>query len=234
MPRLLVVILLGLAGQAHAQDPVQMVLQAAPQLVSFAGSPANFQSLVVGLTQGTPVRLAAPPVEGFSRVIILRPGAPLPAAQVAAMLERAREDMALLGIAQPTPEQLSAALAGGVLNTPSGSTQLRGALERAQVRTELEADTRRPSPDEQAFARLPAEIQSLLRGLPLSEALRKVELAQQNLIALGVPAPSSEQLRAVVQRVVAPSYGAVESYSAGATTFPPLSPLVSPLVARSP
>ncbi len=85
---------------------------------------------------------------------------------------------------------------------------------------------RAPTPDEQAFAGLPQDLQLMLRDLPLREALRKVELARQNLIALGTPDPSPERLRAMLQTVLAPRYAAVRSASAGATSFPPLSPLV--------
>lgn len=89
----------------------------------------------------------------------------------------------------------------------------------------------RPSADEAAFARLPAELQVMLKHLPPRDALHKVELARQNLIALGVPQPSPEQLRATVARVLAGGGGeTVEGASAGSTTFPPLSPLVSPHV----
>lgn len=86
----------------------------------------------------------------------------------------------------------------------------------------------RPSPDEAAFARLPADLQAMLKHLPPREALQKVEFARQNLIAVGVPNPTPEQLRATVARVLQPGYASVESASAGATSFPPLSPLVSP------
>jgi hypothetical protein len=229
---------LGLAGPVVGQDAVQAVLQAAPQLVSFAGSPANLESLVVGLTQGRPVRLVAPDVArpksevaGFNRVTTLTPGIALPPAQVAAVLERARQDLASFGIAQPTPAQITIALVGGTLEVPTGSTQLRGALpqrgSRPQVAMQLEPDERRASPEEQAFARLPADLQSMLGGLPPAEALQKVQLAQQQLIALGIPSPSPGQRRTVLRYVLNPGYGSVESASAGATTFPPLSPLVA-------
>ncbi|HEX6265947.1 MAG TPA: hypothetical protein VFZ81_03525 [Burkholderiales bacterium] len=90
------------------------------------------------------------------------------------------------------------------------------------------AAQQRPSADEAAFSRLPPDLQAMLEHLPPREALQKVEFARQNLIALGVPNPSPEQLRATVARVIGPSYGPVEGASAGATTFPPLSPLVPP------
>jgi hypothetical protein len=233
MNRFVFALLIGLANAAHAQDAVQTVLQAAPQLVGFAGSPENFYNLVVGLTEGTPARLAAPAAAGFSRVTTINAPARLGAADAAAVLERARQNLELLGIVQPSPEQIGAALAGGVLDTPTGRTQMRGVLPpaaRADVRSQLEPDLRTPSPDERAFAQLPVEIQSLLGGLPPREALLKVQLAQQQLIAVGNAYASSERLRAMVQNVLVPQSGgyAVASFSAGTTSFPPMSPLVAP------
>ncbi|HYR36991.1 MAG TPA: hypothetical protein VEQ87_22080 [Burkholderiales bacterium] len=233
MNRFIFALLLGVASTGHAQDAVQTVLRAAPQLVAFAGSPENFYSLVIGLTEGTPAQLAAPGTEGFRRVTTFSPRTKLSAGQAAAVLERARQDLELLGILRPTPEQLSVVLAGGVLDTPTGRTQMRGVLPqgpRAEVRSQLEPDLNPPSADERAFARLPTEIQSLLAGMPPREALLKVELAHQHLIAVGNPHPSGEQLRAMVQQVLAPqSTGySVASTSAGTTSLPPMSPLVAP------
>ena len=233
MNRFVLALFIGLAGTAHSQDAVQTVLQAAPQLVGFAGSPENFYNLVVGLTEGTPARLAGPAAGGFSRVTTINAPARLGAAEAAAVLERARQNLEFLGIVQPTPEQLSAALAGGLLVTPTGSTQVRGVLPqaaRAEVRSQLEPDLRTPTVDERALAQLPLELQSLLGGMPPREALLKVQLAQQHLIALGNAYGSSERLRAMVQNVLAPPSGGytVASFSAGTTSFPPMSPLVSP------
>jgi hypothetical protein len=83
-----------------------------------------------------------------------------------------------------------------------------------------------PTPDEIAFAQLPRDVQAQLAGLPPREALQKYDFARQNLIALGTPYPSPERLRAQVDAVLAPRYTAVQSFSAGTTSFPPLSPLV--------
>jgi hypothetical protein len=233
MHRLAFAFLIAFAGAAHAQDAVQSVLQAAPQLVRFAGSPENFYNLVIGLTQGTPARLAAPAVGGFSRVTAISTPVRLSPADAAARLELARQNLELLGLPQPTPAQISVALVGGVIDTPSGRTQMAGVLPqaaRAQVRSQLEPDQRTPTPDELAFARLPAEIQSLLTGMPPREALLKVDLAQQHLIALGGAYASPERVRAVLLDLLAPQSGgySVAGASAGATSFPPLSPLVAP------
>ena len=88
------------------------------------------------------------------------------------------------------------------------------------------AAQRQPTPDEEAFARLPQDLQVLLADMPAREALQKLDFARQNLIALGTPNPPPERLRLAVQAVLAPRYAAVQSASAGATSFPPLSPLV--------
>lgn len=91
-----------------------------------------------------------------------------------------------------------------------------------------QAQQQRPFPEETAFAKLSPELQRLLANLTPAEALYRVEVARQNLIALGLPQPSPEQLYATVRRLLYPGYGAVESASAGATSFPPLSPLAAP------
>jgi hypothetical protein len=83
--------------------------------------------------------------------------------------------------------------------------------------------------DEVAFARLPVEVQAVLRHLPPREALQKVTIARQNLIALGTPEPTSERLRSTVEAVLSPRDVAVRSVSAGQSSFPPLSPLVAPV-----
>lgn len=94
--------------------------------------------------------------------------------------------------------------------------ELAALLERART----------PTPDEQAFARLPKDVQLLLGHLPPREALQKFDYARQNLIAVGTPYPSPERLRAAVEAALGARYAAVQGASAGATSFPPLSPLV--------
>lgn len=89
-----------------------------------------------------------------------------------------------------------------------------------------QAQERQPTPDEIAFARLPRDLQTLLGHLPAREALKKLDYARQNLIAVGVPNPRPEQLRGAVEVALDPQYAAVRSMSAGTTSFPPLSPLV--------
>lgn len=224
MRALAVLILIGSAASAFAQDPLESLLQAAPRAASLAGSPENLASLVEGLTQGTPVRLVSPGAAGFSRVLTFVPPARVSPAQAVALLEGIRRDFDLLGIAHPTAQQLAAALVGGIVETPAGRTSL--GAPRAAVSAALEPAAReQPTPEERAVAALPAEIRAVVADLPAKEALRTVELADQQLIALGTPYAAPERRRQMVQRV---RYGAgYVSASAGETTFPPLSPLVA-------
>jgi hypothetical protein len=86
---------------------------------------------------------------------------------------------------------------------------------------------KQPTPEDIAFARLPRDIQLMLAGMTPAQALRTVDQASQQAIALGVPYPSPDQFRSTLGSVL--SNSAYTSASAGASTFPPLSPLVTPL-----
>jgi hypothetical protein len=207
MRALLFALSIGLAVPASAQDALQLVLQSAPRMQALAGSPQNLASLVDGLTTGATVRFVSAGPEGFNRVVSFAPPARFSPAQAAALLEQVARDYDLAGIAHPAPEQLAASLRG------------RG------VQTFLEPDRRPPTPEARALAALPSDLRGALAGLPPKEALRTLELADQQLVALGTPSASSERRREMVQRVR--EGGGYVSASAGETTFPPLSPLVA-------
>lgn len=86
----------------------------------------------------------------------------------------------------------------------------------------------KPTPEELAFERLPAEIRQMLRHMPAAQAMQTVAQAGQHAIALGNPQPSAEQFRGTLGAVLSAPYSGYTTASAGATTFPPLSPLVAP------
>lgn len=115
-------------AQAQAVPPAVSVQRLAPQLVAFAGSEANFQSLVNGLANGTQVQLLTVLPTGFVQNVSFTPTAALTPAQVAQILETARQQLIGLGIGAPTAEQLAFALMGGVVPTALGGTQVPGAL----------------------------------------------------------------------------------------------------------
>ena len=85
---------------------------------------------------------------------------------------------------------------------------------------------RQPTPEEVAFSQLPPDLQRQLAGLTPAQAMQTVAQAGQQAIALGTPQPTYEQFRGTLNAVMSGS--AYTSASAGASTFPPLSPLVPP------
>lgn len=111
-----------------AVPPVLTVQRAAPQLVAFAGSQSNFQNLVTGLAQGTPVQLLTVLPDGSTQVVTFTPAAPVPPDQIAQALEASRQQLIGLGIANPTAEQIARSLTGGVVPTVLGGSQVTGTL----------------------------------------------------------------------------------------------------------
>lgn len=101
----------------------------------FSGSPGNASALVGGLRQGTPVNLLSTAPDGTTTITSFTPATgPLGYGNVRISLALAQQQLAGLGIANPTPEQLAAALNGGPITyvAPDGvvtTTQLRGVLE---------------------------------------------------------------------------------------------------------
>jgi hypothetical protein len=85
----------------------------------FAGSEANARSLVAGLRQGSEITLTVPASGGQpgTATRFTPPTRPLDYGDVRISLALAREQLAQLGIAQPTPSQIKAVLAGGGVAT---------------------------------------------------------------------------------------------------------------------
>ena len=87
--------------------------------LDFAGSEANARSLVAGLRQGREITLTVPASGGQPGTITRFTPAtrPLDYSDVRISLALAREQLAQLGITQPTPSQIKAVLAGGGVAT---------------------------------------------------------------------------------------------------------------------
>ena len=114
-------------AQAAPPSAVSLDVQRlAPQLVAFAGSEANFQSLVNGLAGGFPVTLVTPTADGFTQTATFTPSGTLSSQQIAQTLEAARQQLISRGIANPTAQQLGVTLAGGTLPTAIGNQQVTG------------------------------------------------------------------------------------------------------------
>ena len=87
----------------------------------FAGSEANARSLVAGLRQGGEIALAASAsgVKAATSTRFTPPTRPMDYGNVRTSLTLAREQLAQLGIRQPTPAQIKAVLAGGAVTSRS-------------------------------------------------------------------------------------------------------------------
>lgn len=113
--------------EAGSTVPAPLAVQRlAPQLVAFAGSDANFQSLVNGLAAGTPVQLSTTLSNGLTQNVTFTPVAAASPVQIAQMLEAARQQLIGLGIGTPTSEQIGLTLMGGLVPTALGGTQVTG------------------------------------------------------------------------------------------------------------
>ena len=123
MKTILAVLLL-VAANAYAQRavppgqttvPIALEVQRlAPQLVAFAGSLGNFENLVNGIALGVPVTLTTVGADGVVQTVtFVNPGGAVgDAAQIARVLETARQQLIAQGIAAPTGQQLAEQVSG--------------------------------------------------------------------------------------------------------------------------
>jgi len=115
----------GATAQTIVVPPTITVQRIAPQLVAFAGSAANFQNLVTGLSQGTAVQLFTVLPDGFTQVVTFTPTGALAPDQIAQALETARQR--LIGLTPQNPPspavQIQANAAAGS-TTPISTTPL--------------------------------------------------------------------------------------------------------------
>ena len=118
-----------MAGQVRAVIAF-LALASAPALAQQPQVDPNFQALLNALTQGSQVALLTPFADGTVQVTSFIAPGQRSAADAALLIERARVTLQNFGIAQPTGQQLAAALAGGVITVPTGSTQIPGVLPR--------------------------------------------------------------------------------------------------------
>jgi hypothetical protein len=162
------------AQAVQGVSTAQQVQQLAPQLLAFAGSAANFESLANGLSAGTPVSLTTVGPDGIARTVTFTPPGGLSPLQVAQTLEAARQQLVIQGIGAPTAEQISATLLGGLLATPSGTRSVAGLLPQASTGTPAAAQgiltvqqVQQLAPQLLSFSGSSANFQSLVNGLSL-------------------------------------------------------------------
>lgn len=165
-----------------------LALLAAPPALAQANN--NLQALFAGLTEGTEVTLVTPLANGLAEVTSFRPPVRLGGAEAAGAVEQARQQLAALGVAQPTGRQLAVALVGGTVNVPTGSTQLAGVLPKgpapAAIRTQVIAAGALPQ------GQVPGAAGAALTHAEVAQAL---QLATQQLAMHGISNPTAEQIR---------------------------------------
>src|SRR5690348_13380435 len=114
-----------------SSDVASQVIGLAPQLVAFAGSDTNFQNLVQGLSQGTPVTLVTAQPDGLTQTVTFTPSGAMSATDIARTLETARQQLITRGVSAPTALQIGTTLVGGSLTTAAGTVQVNPVLPLA-------------------------------------------------------------------------------------------------------
>jgi hypothetical protein len=151
--------------------PALSVQRTAPQLVAFAGSQSNFQNLVNGLAQGTPVQLVSVLPDGSTQVVTFTPGAALPPDQIAQALEGSRQQLIGLGIGSPTAEQIARSLTGGVVPTALGGSQVTGALNPPSPAAQIQSNAAAGSTTAATATAAPATSAVIVQVVPPAAAV---------------------------------------------------------------
>ena len=101
---------------------------------AFSGSTANSDALVTGLRNGTAITLTTIDSKGTTSTTFTPPTGKMGYGNVYISLALAKQQLAGLGITEPTAQQLQAALNGGTVTSSTGqTTTLTGVLQmRAQ------------------------------------------------------------------------------------------------------
>ncbi len=110
------------ANAMAASAPATEATRLSSQYSEWAGGRSNADSLVAGLRNGAPITLVT---NGSDRAVSLAgftPSAPMSYGNVSSALSSAQHSLSRLGIAKPNAEQIQAALIGGEITTPKGST----------------------------------------------------------------------------------------------------------------
>jgi hypothetical protein len=92
---------------------------------AFAGSSTNLQSLATGLRHSETIKLTG----SGETTTIVPPTKPMGYGNITRSLDLASRQLAALGITDPTPSEIAAALNGGTVHTATGDVTLEGVLQ---------------------------------------------------------------------------------------------------------
>ena len=149
----------------------------------------NLQNLLAGLMNGGEVTLITPLTTGMLQVTSFRPSVRLDAAETAAYVDRAREELAALGVAQPSAEQIARMLAGGPLDVTMGRVWAQGLLSVAGIPASLTSQI------VTAGTPVPGYGSAAAGGSAPAAPVQAREAALRELAALGILNPSEDQIR---------------------------------------
>ena len=206
------------AAAAQFTPPAQHVLLIAPQLLAFAGSEANFQSLASGLTLGSPVTLTTTAPDGAREIATFTPAQAMSPGDAARLLEGARQQLIAQGLGHPSAAELAVTLMGGRLITPSGTVTVPALVAAADPKDPVRLALRPFSGSRENYAGLseglregkPITLKAITPGGapvtftppggPMSEleARQTLKLASDLLASQGIHDPTPEQVRAAI------------------------------------
>lgn len=201
--------------QPGAGVPIALQVQRlAPQLVPFAGSQANFDSLVNGLALGSPVTLTTVDANAVAQTVnFTLPGSTLGSpVEIARALESVRQQLIASGVATPSAQQLGFTLTGTAVpvtfNTTAVPSAGTGAPAAGVGGRPAAAGGTIPSPAEQIQSRRPAP------RINTSDDRRLGNLSDSPIPAtpttLGAPPPAPPALEAPPPAVqTAPAGGTI-------------------------
>jgi hypothetical protein len=117
------------AAPAWAQLPEGDLARLSSQYTSWAGSKANADAIVAGLTRGSSITLVTSGPNGSASLAGFTPAGAMNYADARSALASAQQSLSRLGITRPTAEQIQAALIGGDVVVPGGATrQVAGSI----------------------------------------------------------------------------------------------------------
>jgi hypothetical protein len=120
---------LGFAATAMAATVANDSARLSTQYSDWAGGKSNAEALITGLHGGSPITIVTPGPKNTVSIAGFTPSSSLSYSGVGSALGNAQRSLSRLGINHPTAEQIQAALIGGEIVLPSGTTTLvRGSV----------------------------------------------------------------------------------------------------------
>jgi len=117
------------AAPAWAESPPGDFSRLSSQYAAWAGGKSNADAIVNGMRGGSSITLVTAAPDRSVSIAGFTPAAAMGYGQIRSALATAQQSLARMGISHPTAEQIQAALIGGEITLPNGSSrQVAGAI----------------------------------------------------------------------------------------------------------